>query len=326
MPVPFFVRPKPEPLITPPSVSVPVPPTVVAPAIVIGPLYCAVAVPVIAPTPLAPVPCIDTEPSVFSVTLLMSRVPPLITSKDAAFSAPPFVTLNVSALTVVVPVYVFAALSVTVPTPVLFAPAVPPRIALTAPDCRANAVPEVSVPPLPLMFPAVVSDTAFTASLLAPMSSVPPETVTVAPLFIWFAACSTAAPPVGTVRLPAIASTPRVLFRLSVPALTVVRPEYVFALAPDSVSVPTPLFVSPPVPLSTPDAAMLPTALKIASAPPLSIAPERLSVPAAEPIVPAAPSVITPANVLVPAILSSAPARLLPASPLPLIATASAVA
>ena len=79
----------------------------------------------------------------------------------------------------------------------------------------------VNVPPLPLMLP-LVSCTALTVSLFAPRSSVPPATMTLEVLAIWLDFCSTAEPP-ETVRLPAIELAP-VVFRLSVPALTVVKP------------------------------------------------------------------------------------------------------
>ena len=75
---------------------------------------------------------------------------------------------------------VLVAAVVTVPAVVLFAPAVPPRIALAEPDCRSNAAVEVSVPPEPVIEPDCKLTLA-TVSLLPPIASVPPETTTAEP-------------------------------------------------------------------------------------------------------------------------------------------------
>ena len=78
------------------------------------------------------------------------------------------------------------------------------------------------------------------------MSSVPPDTTTFFPSAIWLDCCNTAEPPV-TVRLPAIELAP-VVFRLSVPRLTVVNPVYVFA--PLNVTGPPVVLFAPTVPPS----------------------------------------------------------------------------
>ena len=57
-------------------------------------------------------------------------------------------------------------------------------------------------------------------------------------------------PIVSTV--PAIALSPAVFPKISVPSLTDTAPEKVFALVPLTMSVPAPLFVNPPAPLTTP--------------------------------------------------------------------------
>ena len=136
----------------------------------------------------------------------------------------------------------FTPLKVTVPTPVLVTPMLPPRIALADPACRSNALVLVSVPPLPLMLPPV-SCTPPTVSLLAPMSSVPADTTTLAVSEIWLDCCNTVVPP-ATLRLPAI-ELAAVVLRLSVPALTVVNPVYEFA--PAKVNMPAPSLVSAPL-------------------------------------------------------------------------------
>ncbi len=115
----------------------------------------------------------------------------------------------------------FAPDKVTVPAPVLLTPAVPPRIALTVPACRSNTVALVSTPVVPLMLP-LVSCTPFTVSPNPATFTAPPETTTFAVSTSWLACCHTAEPP-NTVRLPPSAFAP-VVFRFSVPALTVVSP------------------------------------------------------------------------------------------------------
>ena len=109
----------------------------------------------------------------------------------------------------------------TVPAPDLVMPTLPPSIAPTLPACRSKLVAEVSVPVVPMIDPDS-NCTPATVSLFAPISSVPPATTTLAVSAIWSARCNTAEPP-EIVRLPAIALAAAV-FRLSMPALTVVNP------------------------------------------------------------------------------------------------------
>ena len=96
----------------------------------------------------------------------------------------------------------------------------------------------------------LVNCTPATVSLKVVMSSVPPDTTTLFALLIWLLACSTTEPP-DTVRLPAIASCPAVLFRFNVPALTVVVPLYVFAPVPLKVTVPPVVLFTPTAPANT---------------------------------------------------------------------------
>ena len=121
----------------------------------------------------------------------------------------------------VAPVNVLLRERVTMPAPDLVMPTLPPSIAPTLPACRSKLVADVSVPLVPVIEPDN-NCTPATVSLFAPISSVPPATTTLAVSAIWSARCSTAEPP-EIVRLPAIELAP-VVFRLSVPALTVVKP------------------------------------------------------------------------------------------------------
>ena len=83
----------------------------------------------------------------------------------------------------------------------------------------------------------LVKVTSPTVSLKLPSAKVPPFTVTAEVLAIWLFWSHCTVPP-ATSRLPAIASMPAVLARCSVPLLSVVVPEKVFADAPENVKSP----------------------------------------------------------------------------------------
>src|SRR3990167_7724302 len=75
---------------------------------------------------------------------------------------------------------------------------------------------------------------------------VPPFNVTVALLGSWLAPSKLRVPPV-IVTSPPTALTPAVFANIRVPALTVVRPVYVFAPVPPKFSVPSPVLLTPPL-------------------------------------------------------------------------------
>ena len=73
--------------------------------------------------------------------------------------------------------------SVTVPAVVLSSPTLPPKMAETLPACRPKFEALVKMPVVPLMLPPV-NCTPATVSLKVAISSVPPETLTLAVLAI----------------------------------------------------------------------------------------------------------------------------------------------
>ena len=94
--------------------------------------------------------------------------------------------------------------------------------------------------PLPCKVPMV--------SLKAPIANVPPVLiVTVAVSGNWLAAPNCAVAVAPMTKFPPIAFTPAVLLKASVPAVTVVTPVCALDAVPDSVSVPAPILVRPPV-------------------------------------------------------------------------------
>ena len=112
---------------------------------------------------------------------------------------------------------------VTMPELVLVAPAVPARFAVALPLWKSKAVVLVKVP-VPEVVPPV-SFKPLTVSVLPPMPKVPPvATSTLAVSLIWLAALSVKVPVPLTSTSAARASTPAVLLRIKLPALTVVRP------------------------------------------------------------------------------------------------------
>src|SRR5207249_11839608 len=100
------------------------------------------------------------------------------------------------------------------------------------------------------------------------------------------------------------------LFTMTVPPLMVLAPEYVFTAA--SVSAPAPLFVNPPVPLTTPFSTTLLDPLTVSPKPPLVKVPDKVSVPASDAMVDADPSVRFPLQELLPLMFRRAPSLEMP--------------
>jgi hypothetical protein len=128
---------------------------------------------------------------------------------------------SVPAATFVIPEYVFAPNSVTVPTVVFCSVAAPASAALTVPDCRLKALEDTSVPFWILPPPCRVTP-PFCVCVVPPRSR-----TAVAPL--------TVIAPLALPRVPTPASA-------SVPAVMLVPPVYV--LTPASVMVPVPALTS----------------------------------------------------------------------------------
>ena len=207
------------------------------------------------------VPPVCCTPATVSLNPPKSNVPPAIAKVLALLNRSAAPKAKVPALTVVSPVKVFRPDSVTVPLVVLFKPAEPAKAALTEPACMSKAVVLVKVP-LAIMPP--VSCTPSTVSLNPPKSKLPPLTTNAL-----VSANRSAAP------------------KARVPALTVVVPMKV--LAPDSVSVPLPCLVKPPVP------PMAPANVVLFASPAVSVLLPKVTVvpvtPDKEPMVSLAPRV-----------------------------------
>ena len=107
------------------------------------------AVPVAVSVPFCTTPPAKvTVPKVVCELPPRSKTPPLVVIEplEDNRSLPPLNNKE-PALTVVPPVYVFAAVNVVVPVPLCTKPCAPSNTALTVPDCATNAVPvAVSVP------------------------------------------------------------------------------------------------------------------------------------------------------------------------------------